>query len=187
MVSSTQQSPFVNRDTVVPADCVQIVPYDPQWPQLYEEESPQIQQALNGNCLSIHHIGSTSVPGLNAKPKIDILAVVKSFASVDPTSLERLGFKTRGEMIPTGRYFKKESPSIHLHLFEEGNPLIAQDLKFRDWLREHPEDRDAYGAFKQKLAFQFPEHNGMAFCRAKTEFIKSILAKMTHKGQIPTP
>lgn len=177
MVSAAQRSPFVNTNTVVPADCVQIVPYDPQWPQIYEKEAPQIQHALN--CLSIHHIGSTSVPGLNAKPKIDILAVVKSFSSVDPSSLERLGFKTRGEKIPTGRYFSKESPSIHLHLFEEGNPIIEQDLKFRNWLREHPEDRDAYGAFKQKLALQFPEHNGMAFCRAKTAFIQGILAKMT--------
>jgi GrpB-like predicted nucleotidyltransferase (UPF0157 family) len=132
--------------------------------------------------LAVHHFGSTSVPGLSAKPKIDILAIVKQLGSIDYAALEKLGFESRGEVIPTGRYFCKESPRVHLHIFEEGNPLIHRNLIFRDWLRTHEEDREAYAALKMKLA---GVHNdGMSYCRAKTEFINQIIAKAESSSQL---
>lgn len=156
---------------------VQMVPYDPFWPVLFEAESKRIKELLGDVCVAVHHFGSTAVPHLCSKPKVDILAVVKSFSSFNPQALTAIGYEARRDTIPTGKYFTKETPHFHLHLFEEGNPLIEKNLKFRDWLRAHPEDRDAYAALKKELAPQFNEHNGMAYCRAKTGFIESILQK----------
>jgi uridine phosphorylase len=95
---------------VASPEVIEIVSYDPKWPQMFEEEANPIQQALGDNCLAIHHFGSTSVSGLSAKPKIDILAVVRHLSSIDSAALERLGFTSQGEVIPTGRYFSKDLP-----------------------------------------------------------------------------
>lgn len=154
---------------------VQIVPYNPEWPQMYDNEATLIIQALGSNCLAIHHFGSTSVPGLSAKAKIDILAIVKDFYCVDTSNLEKLGFENRGEVIPSGRYFSKNTPQIHLHLFEEGNPLIEHNLMFRDWLRTHDDDRNTYQKIKKDLASKHTD--GMSYCNAKTEFINTIIEK----------
>jgi GrpB-like predicted nucleotidyltransferase (UPF0157 family) len=156
---------------------VQIVSYDPQWPKIFEEKAPRIKEALGENCVDVHHFGSTSVAGLSAKPKVDILAVVKSFASLHVPRLVEIGYEVRNDPIPTGKYFVRVSPRVHLHVFEEGNPLIARNLEFRDWLRSHPDDRAAYAALKQTFAGQYGEDNGMAYCYAKTEFIEGVIAK----------
>lgn len=150
-------------------DVIEIVPYNPEWPRIYEHEAAAIQQVLGNVCLAMHHFGSTSVPGLSAKPKIDILAVVKDFGAVDISAVEHLGFDYRGEVIATGRYFAKSVPRIHLHIFEKDNPLIERNLIFRDWLRTHQIDRNAYAELKQHLAMQHTD--GMTYCRAKTAFI----------------
>ncbi len=156
-------------------DTIDIVPYNPQWPQIYDNEATRIYQALGRNCLAIHHIGSTSVPGSSAKAIIDILAIVTDFSCADSSNLEKLGFENRGELIPSGRYFSKNTPRIHLHLFEEGNPLIENNLLFRDWLRTHENDRDAYSKFKKDLSNKHTD--GMSYCNAKTEFINTILER----------
>lgn len=156
-------------------EIIEIVSYDPEWPQIYEREAAVIKKILGDNCLVMHHFGSTSVSGLSAKPKIDILAVVTTFVSVDIPAVERLGFEYRGEVIVTGRYFAKKQPRVHLHLFEQGNPVIERNLIFRDWLRMHPADREAYAALKQQLAMQHTD--GMEYCNAKTTFINTIIDK----------
>ncbi len=91
------------------------------------------------------------------------------------SALEKLGFEYRGEVISTGRFLVKRNPRVHLHIFETGNPAIKRNLMFRDWLRTHPEDCDAYVQLKQKLAQQHTD--GMAYARAKTEFINKIVDK----------
>ena len=164
-------------------EAIKIVPYDPQWVQIYENESVPIKQALGDNCSAIHHIGSTSVPGLCAKATVDILAVVKDFSSVSASGLEKLGFESRGEVISSGRYFSKKTPAVHLHLFEQGNSLIEHDLLFRDWLRSHADDRDAYSKIKKELARKHSD--GMSYCKAKTEFIDSIVDKAKKHGENP--
>jgi len=154
---------------------IEVVPYNSEWPEMYKNEAAPIKKALGDNCMAIHHFGSTSVPGLSAKPKIDILAVVKSFAFINIPALEQLGFEYRGEVIPSGRYLAKADPNIHIHIFEKGNPLIKRNLIFRDWLRTRAADRDAYANLKQVLAGQYTD--GMEYCRAKTEFINKIIEK----------
>lgn len=157
--------------------CVQIHSYDPNWPKTFEEEAQLLKEALGVNCGAVHHFGSTSVPGLSAKPKIDILAVVKEFSSIKVPLLIKIGYEVRREVVPTGRYFVKDHPCVNLHVFEEGNTLIEKNLKFRDWLRTHPEDVAAYAVLKQTLAIQYKEHNGRAYSFAKTQFIEEIIKK----------
>jgi GrpB-like predicted nucleotidyltransferase (UPF0157 family) len=156
---------------------IKLCKYDSKWPLLFKKEVEPIRRALGDNCIELHHIGSTSIPGLIAKPKIDILAVVKDFSSIDISSLEKIGFENGGEIIKTGRYFSKRIPfKVHLHIFEEGNPIIEKDLKFRDYLRSHREDRDDYA--KHKIELAAIHDDGMCYCRAKTDFITNILSKI---------
>jgi GrpB-like predicted nucleotidyltransferase (UPF0157 family) len=114
---------------------IEVVPYDPKWPHIYEKEAALIRQALGGNCLAIHHIGSTSVPGLSAKPKIDVIAVVQ-----DPLlardQLEKIGIQYRGEYnIPLHYGFSKRGDiDLNLHVYEEAHPEIELNLCFRDYL-----------------------------------------------------
>lgn len=156
---------------------IEIVEYDPKWPEIFEREARPIQKALGENCLALEHFGSTAVPGLCAKPKIDILAVVKDLSFLPIEALEGIGFENRGEVIPSGRYFCKPIvPRIHLHVFQEGNSLVEQNLKFRDHLRANPKDRAAYAKLKKELAAD--HFDGMSYCHAKTAFINQILQKI---------
>jgi len=154
---------------------IEIVEYQPIWPEIFEQEAEKIRRALSSHIISIHHFGSTAVPGLASKPKIDILVVLSSFDAFDSSSLVEIGFEDRGTIIPTGRYFSKGSPKIHLHLFEQENPLIQKNLQFRDWLRTHEDDRKAYEHLKKELAQHHTDC--MQYCHAKTTFIKRILQK----------
>lgn len=152
---------------------IEIVPYNPEWVKLYNKESEALFEALGSHCLAIHHFGSTAVPGLSAKPVIDILLEIDSLATLNIQAIEQLGFEYRGEVIMSGRYFSKHG-RVHLHVFERGNPLIAQNLQFRDWLRTHKEDRNAYEELKKELAAKHTD--GVSYARAKTEFVQRIFS-----------
>lgn len=126
-----------------------VTPYNSEWPKIFEEEAFKIQEALGEHCVALHHAGSTSVPGLLAKPVIDIIAAVKGSEGIIP-ALENIGFKYKGEYnIPMRMYFNKHD--VNLHLYEEGHPEIELNLLFRDYLRTHPEARDEYGLLKEAL------------------------------------
>jgi len=157
---------------------IRIVPYNPSWPKIFEEEKEPIKQALGDNCIEVHHFGSTSIPGMSAKPKIDVLAVVIDLSSINLEKLEKLGFVSRGEVIPTGRYFtKKLMNHIHLHVFQKGNPLIQDNLLFRDYLRTHESDKQAYIKLKNELARQFCTEEALLFSDGKSSFVKEIIEK----------
>src|SRR5579862_3217593 len=143
------------------SDMVKVLPYDPEWPHLFTKEAELIKDALGQNCIAIHHIGSTAVPGLSAKPVIDIIPVVKDILQVDKAilAMEKLGYEAKGEFgVPFRRYFQKAHHlrTHHVHIFEEGNPEIERHIKFRDWMRTHDNDREAYAKLKLQLAQQFP-------------------------------
>lgn len=131
---------------------ITVTPYNPDWPNIFEIEAAKIKEALGPNCISIHHIGSTSVPGLSAKPIIDMIGVIKDLAKVIQP-LESLGFKFKGEYnIPMRLYFNKsENVQINLHVYEEGHPEIELNLLFRDHLRDHPDARKEYACLKESL------------------------------------
>ena len=134
---------------------------------------------------AVEHVGSTAVPGLPAKPTIDILVVVPDPASgrkaVAP--LTAIGYEFRGELgIPGRFYFSKGlRRTHHLHLYPRGHPEIARLLLFRDYLRAHPEAARAYADLKLALAERFP-NDREAYTEAKSGFIKSIEEKTRALG-----
>jgi GrpB-like predicted nucleotidyltransferase (UPF0157 family) len=167
---------------------VSVVPYNPLWPSQFEEEATKIKQALGRNCLAVHHVGSTSVPGLVAKPKIDILAVVKDMDPIyDP--LGKIGYISKGEFnIPFRQSFtQRDYLNVNLHVFEEGNPEIELNLLFRDYLRSHPEARDEYAALKLDLVNKESSHARISgrfrgYNLGKDAFIKGVLEKAGFEG-----
>ena len=158
---------------------VVVVPYNPQWPALYEQEAQSIGQILGENLTAIHHIGSTSVPGLAAKPIIDIMPVVRDLAQVDACSaqFEALGYEVMGEFgIPGRRYFRKggEKRTHQIHIFERGNRRdIIRHLAVRDYLRAHSDEQAAYGALKRELAERYP-YDIAAYCDGKEAFVQAL-------------
>lgn len=162
---------------------IEVVPYNPKWPELFELESSAIQAALETQLIAVHHVGSTSVPGLAAKPKIDMIAIVK-----DPqqtiSNLEAIGFEYRGEYnIPLHAGFSKRgNVDVNLHVYEEGHPEIELNLLFRDYLRNNPSARDAYAALKIRLLQDESSHlkKNSAFTLytlRKGDFIRDVLKK----------
>ncbi len=160
---------------------IEIVPYNLQWPEMFASEAKLIKQAMGSNCVTIHHIGSTSVPGLSAKPIIDILPVVENILEVDKTTqaMESLGYEAKGEYgIAFRRYFQKgkDIRTHNVHVYEEGDPEIDRYLKFRDWMRSHHDDAQAYANLKLELAAKFPE-DILRYCNGKDDFVARIDAK----------
>lgn len=159
------------------AQRIRIVPHDPVWTIQYEQERVLLAEALGPGLLEIHHIGSTAVPGLAAKPILDILPVVRSLVEVDTrrTALEALGYEYMGEFgIPGRRYLRKggDNRTHQVHIFENGNTAdILRHLAFRDYLRTHPAACAAYGALKQRLAKQYPD-DIEGYCDGKNAFVK---------------
>jgi len=160
---------------------IEVVAYDLLWPEMFASEATLIKQALGNNCITIHHIGSTSVPGLSAKPIIDILPVVKDIQEVDKTtkSMESLGYEAKGEYgIAFRRYFQKgrNIRTHNVHVYQEGDPEINRYLKSRDWMRSHEDDARAYANLKIELAVKFPQ-DILQYCNGKDTFVASIDAK----------
>jgi GrpB-like predicted nucleotidyltransferase (UPF0157 family) len=165
---------------------VKIVLYNPDWPRMFEMEAAQIKQALGDNCITIHHMGSTAVPGLCAKPIIDMIPVVIDIMKVDQAtqSMQLLDYEAKSEYgILFRRFFIKQfgSRSYNVHVFEQDNPEIERHLKFRDWMRMHEDDRNAYAALKQDLALKY-QNDRASYCFGKEAFIAGIDAKTGFTG-----
>ena len=140
---------------------VHVEPYNPLWAVRFRHEAVQIQKALGSWVSAIHHIGSTAVPGLAAKPIIDILVVVSDMTKLPGKlpALKALGYEFWGEYgIPNRYFFPKggDQRSHHLHMVPSDSPHILRHLAFRDYLISHPEEALAYAKLKLALAAQFP-------------------------------
>ena len=140
---------------------VEVRPYDERWQSIFEEEVHNIHNILGAEIIEIHHIGSTAVNGLQAKPVIDIMPVVKEIGKVDEfnKAMTAIGYDPKGENGIAGRrYFQKggDHRTHHIHFFEMESPEIQRHLAFRDYLRSHPQDAKKYGDLKEQLAMQFP-------------------------------
>jgi GrpB-like predicted nucleotidyltransferase (UPF0157 family) len=140
------------------AESVVVVEYDPAWPRLYEEESARLSAALGDVLVETEHIGSTAVPGLAAKPVIDILAGLRALelTSSDIAAMEALRYEYLGEYgIPGRLYFRKGRPrSHHVHAVLFGSDLWERHLAFRDYLRARPDEAKSYADFKRRLAME---------------------------------
>jgi GrpB-like predicted nucleotidyltransferase (UPF0157 family) len=159
---------------------IRILDYDAIWPQKFEGQARIIAEALRPTALRIEHIGSTSVPGLAAKPIVDILLVVENSADEQTylPQLERAGYvlRVREPDFHEHRMFRTPQRDVHIHIFSHGSAEIERHLIFRDRLRTNAADRQLYEATKRKLAAQdWPDMN--AYADAKSEVVEAIIAR----------
>ncbi len=140
---------------------VEIFPYDPQWVARFRQEAGILRSILGEQIVAIHHIGSTSVPGLQAKPIIDVLLEVSDIEELDRhnQAMREQGYDPRGEFgLPRRRYFPRRADGrhvTHVHSWQTGDMEIRRHLDFRDYLISHPQTREAYGRLKAELAKKF--------------------------------
>ncbi len=133
-----------------------VVSHDALWPERFAAESAALAAAFGGRATEIQHVGSTSVPGLPAKPIIDILVVTDDIGQVDSLNpaLIVLGYEPQGEYgIPGRRFFTKGGDvkrSHHVHVFQQDHPEVSAMLDFRDYLRAHPRQAAEYGRLKEE-------------------------------------
>lgn len=161
---------------------VRVVEYNNDWPVKYRAEAEKLKEILDDDLVDIHHFGSTSVPGLKAKPIIDIMPIVKDIEKVDMLNEEmsKLGYECLGEFgIEGRRYFRKggNDRTHHVHVFQSDNAYeIDRHLSVRDFLRTHPKEMKQYGDLKESLAKQFPK-DIEAYMEGKDQFVKDLERK----------
>jgi GrpB-like predicted nucleotidyltransferase (UPF0157 family) len=167
---------------------VTIVPYDPGWPRRFDEERSVLAAVFAGSDAIIEHVGSTAVPGLGAKPVIDILIGVPILLEVEDRfqALEAAGYEyihEYEEQLPDRRYFRKPRVgprAFHVHCVVAGSDLWIRHLAFRDHLRAHPESAAAYDKLKRELAMRVSKE---AYTEAKSPFIEGVLASAMRVGR----
>ncbi len=159
---------------------VELAEYDPSWPELFTREAQRIECALGRLALQIEHVGSTSIPGLAAKPIIDILLVVADSAEesgyADALSATGYVLRIREPDWYQHRMFKGEGPIVNLHVFSEGCPEIKRMLLFRDWIRHNKADCALYERTKRELAereWKYVQN----YADAKGAMVDEILAR----------
>lgn len=159
---------------------IRVVEYASEWPEKFAAEERRLSDALKSTLIAIHHIGSTSVPGLAAKPTIDILAVVRSLKQLDACNdaMRALGYDPKGEFGIVGRrFFTKggdDCRTHHVHAYEPNHLEVRTHLDFRDYLRAHPDQALRYAKLKAKLADRH-RNNIEAYMEGKEPLIKEIL------------
>ncbi|MFJ7666944.1 GrpB family protein [Lysinibacillus sp. NPDC097195] len=160
---------------------VEVHSYSEKWMHIYMEEAEKLKVIFGNEILAIYHIGSTAVPGLKAKPIIDIMPVVNDLNNVDNYNLamQAIGYVPKGENgIVQRRYFQKggDNRTHHVHIYQVGSSEITRHLAFRDYLIAHPDEMRSYGTLKQKLAHQFP-YDINSYINGKESCVKDIERK----------
>jgi GrpB-like predicted nucleotidyltransferase (UPF0157 family) len=159
---------------------IAITDYDPRWPELFASEADRIRRALGSRALRIEHVGSTSVPGLPAKPTIDVLLVVANSAQEEAyaPALEAAGYllRIREPEWYEHRLFKGPDTDINLHVLSAGCPEIDRMLMFGDWLRSNAADRELYARTKLALS-QEDWRYVQNYADAKTAVVQEIMAR----------
>lgn len=164
------------------SDLVTVVEYDPRWPERYEREEERLLDAI-GECVErIEHVGSTAVPGLAAKPIVDITATLADWDEADDCvgPVENLRydyFPESAERDSEWRYFERrpeDGQAFNLHLRPSGIDHLERNLRLRDYLREHPGAAREYEEIKREAAVEHPD-DIEAYSEAKTEFIESVM------------
>jgi GrpB-like predicted nucleotidyltransferase (UPF0157 family) len=158
-----------------------VVPYDPEWPRQFDQERAVLGSVFAGTEAAIEHVGSTAVPGLGAKPVVDIMVGLSHLAEAEGriAALDAADYKyvqKHERQFPERRYFRKPrlGPSgYHLHCVIKGSEFWVRQLAFRDYLRAHPESAAAYYELKRELAVRLSREE---YTEAKSPFIEGILA-----------
>jgi GrpB-like predicted nucleotidyltransferase (UPF0157 family) len=169
------------------AEPVIIVPYDPQWSSRFQQLAEKLRGALQSNALRIDHIGSTSIPGLAAKPVIDIQISVAALEPVDAygRALELLGYVFRADNTDLSKRYFREKPGTrrtHIHVRQAGSWGEQLNLLFRDYLRIHEQDASRYAQVKMELA-EIYRNDRIKYVDGKVEIIWEILMKANRWSQ----
>ncbi|MGC2239771.1 MAG: GrpB family protein [Acidimicrobiia bacterium] len=157
---------------------IRLVEYDREWPRLYDEEEARVRTVLEGRVIRLEHVGSTSVPGLAAKPIIDIVLAVADSSDegsyVPNLQSASYSLRVREPDWFQHRLFKGPVADVNLHVFSEGSTEIDRMILFRDWLRAHEDDRLEYERVKRELATREWGHV-QHYADAKNEIVDEIL------------
>lgn len=152
--------------------------HDPAWAEMAAAEGARLAGALGENLIAAHHIGSTALPGIAAKPVVDLMPVVRSLETFEARrcSIEALGYLWRGAFGIEGRRYcvlERDGKRVfHVHFYAEGNANIARQLAFRDYLLAHSEEAQAYERIKREAAAAHPD-NSMAYNDHKSGWIRA--------------
>ena len=158
---------------------IEVSDYDPNWANEFEKEATNLKKIFGGELLEIQHIGSTSIPGMDAKPIIDILMVAQDIQKIDcfNQKMQYAGYSPKGENgIPGRRFFIKGDElhhTHHLHVFQKGHADVVRHLNFRDYLIAHPEEANEYSHLKKALANRYPLDID-SYQSGKEQFIRDI-------------
>jgi GrpB-like predicted nucleotidyltransferase (UPF0157 family) len=156
-----------------------IVPYNPAWPEMYEREAAVVRKVFGDFVKDIQHVGSTSVPGMQAKPQIDVLVIVDDITTAEQLTpdMQAQGYTAFGDPFGVGcRTFSRVSGNVKLsnvHVHVPGNSYVQQFLLIRDYLRAHPERAKAYGELKVVLKQQFPG-DYRSYAEGKKDFLQDL-------------
>ena len=165
---------------------IEVVDYDPLWITAFEREAAVLNAVFGQRVVEIQHIGSTAVPGLDAKPIIDILVILDTTDDINSFNhaMEDAGYRVRGECLdatipgtPGRFYFTKETNGVrshHVHVYAKDHWEISDKLAFRDYLRAHCDKAAAYGELKRRIAAE-NRFDNIGYMRAKDGFVKSTL------------
>jgi len=169
-----------------PNRAYKLVPYDPNWMNKFEVQAKNLAPIFGNNLVKIEHIGSTSVPGMLAKPQIDMLVVVKDLSQVKDiySSMSSQGFKAFGDYIQKAdpeEYFAQDNNQgerlFSVHVMQEGSFEVEDSLTFRDYLRANDAARDAYITHKRYLMTQFTGKDYNSYGKGKIDFLENLKAK----------
>lgn len=169
---------------MLPPYAVRLLPHDPEWGEEAAREAVRLLDATGSALTKIHHVGSTSIPGIRAKPIIDLMAVGPDLATIESARpvIEALGYAWHGEYGLAGRRFctltdpDSGTRKFHLHCYAEGDHSIRRQLAFRDYLRAHPEKALAYEEMKFGCASKHPD-DSHAYTECKDKWIKRVEAE----------
>ncbi|MBT3260755.1 GrpB family protein [bacterium] len=155
---------------------IEVLAYTPEWAKMFEAEKKSLEKLFGNQVVQIHHIGSTAIPGLAAKPIIDVLVEVQNIETIDKFNeeMKKQVYLPQGDFGISGRRFFIKGTKIHrthhIHIFQTGNPEIQKHLNFRDYMRQNPEEVVRYAKLKQNLARRFP-HDIEKYMAGKNDFI----------------
>ncbi len=160
-----------------------VVSYDTEWPELFESVRKELEPVFGDEAKAIEHVGSTAVPGMSAKPTIDVLVVVKDILEVDKLDekMKELGYDAYGEYVGKGgRFFAREENGeriVNVHCFPVDHPKVKDLIDMRDYLRTHHEESKDYADFKLDLAQKYPD-DYFAYRKEKDEYIQELKKRM---------
>ncbi len=172
------------------ARSVEVVDYDPSWPETFAAERETLFASVGPQLIELEHVGSTAIPGLRAKPIIDIMAAVRSLDALDSIlpALERLGYQLIDAGMPNRFFLRKVEATgeraFHLHIVEASSWADRKERLMRDYLLDHPEVAAEYAALKTRLAGVHAK-DSLAYTRAKTGFVQQIVDRARDRLGLP--